>query len=564
MDVTRPAVAPRPRRVAALALVLLLPASVAAGDTHLTEGNTEGNRITGLTVDLRLRAAAIESLDLDDDSEEYVVFTFEDRVVDIQDESGFAVLGASGAHVESATSARLVRDHEDQVLVGFREDTDLRGFPVASVAMDAVRNEMGEGNPPDTVALGGARSGAGHDPGPQLEDVRIDTTLDRVWFEFDQQLHEGGEVAAAAFGLRTRSGRTSDGAVVVSVDDDEVIVDFDVSVEDAERFFARAGAVTDRQGAPSLPGTIGGDSTAPELDSVRRVEGRTQYDFRFSEDVGAVEPARFQIFADDGQRYDGDRWTRVDRRTVRVAFLGARDVRDAIVWASVEEDAVRDTGLAETGNSLAGLRIGSGGDRSGLTVGPDLTRVHPDDRTGQASFVFDEELDDDVRYDPADFYVQTEEGDLVEGRWFVEVDDDTVVITFDADVVEAASGFLITEGAVEDEAGTPSPAASLLDGGSRRSASSNASGSRAFDDDDDDRTFGADATSFRLSGRTTSEDGHGEDDGAELGAPSHEVVRGDTLWELAQRYGTTVKRLADVNDIEDPDLIHPGEVLTIR
>lgn len=41
------------------------------------------------------------------------------------------------------------------------------------------------------------------------------------------------------------------------------------------------------------------------------------------------------------------------------------------------------------------------------------------------------------------------------------------------------------------------------------------------------------------------------------------VQLGDTLSRIAQRYNTTYKYLADVNGIANPNLIYPGQVLTI-
>lgn len=41
------------------------------------------------------------------------------------------------------------------------------------------------------------------------------------------------------------------------------------------------------------------------------------------------------------------------------------------------------------------------------------------------------------------------------------------------------------------------------------------------------------------------------------------VQSGDTLWGIAQRFGTTVSALAAANEIANPDLIYPGEVLQI-
>jgi len=41
------------------------------------------------------------------------------------------------------------------------------------------------------------------------------------------------------------------------------------------------------------------------------------------------------------------------------------------------------------------------------------------------------------------------------------------------------------------------------------------------------------------------------------------VQKGDTLWAIANRYGTTAAALAAINDISNPNLIYPGEVLII-
>ena len=44
---------------------------------------------------------------------------------------------------------------------------------------------------------------------------------------------------------------------------------------------------------------------------------------------------------------------------------------------------------------------------------------------------------------------------------------------------------------------------------------------------------------------------------------NYTVRRGDTLWDIAQRYGTTVSELVRLNNIQNPSLIHPGQVLRI-
>ena len=46
-------------------------------------------------------------------------------------------------------------------------------------------------------------------------------------------------------------------------------------------------------------------------------------------------------------------------------------------------------------------------------------------------------------------------------------------------------------------------------------------------------------------------------------ANTYTVVAGDTLWAIAQQFGTTVEALAEANGISDPSAIEPGQVLTI-
>lgn len=41
------------------------------------------------------------------------------------------------------------------------------------------------------------------------------------------------------------------------------------------------------------------------------------------------------------------------------------------------------------------------------------------------------------------------------------------------------------------------------------------------------------------------------------------IQRGDTLSEIASRYGTTVQELVDINNIANPNLIYPGQTLRI-
>lgn len=47
------------------------------------------------------------------------------------------------------------------------------------------------------------------------------------------------------------------------------------------------------------------------------------------------------------------------------------------------------------------------------------------------------------------------------------------------------------------------------------------------------------------------------------GAVIYMVQKGDSLWKIAKRYRTTVNDILAVNDIENPDLIYPGQKLLI-
>lgn len=52
-------------------------------------------------------------------------------------------------------------------------------------------------------------------------------------------------------------------------------------------------------------------------------------------------------------------------------------------------------------------------------------------------------------------------------------------------------------------------------------------------------------------------------DGAAAAAKTYTVKGGDTLSDIAARYGTTYQRLAQINGISNPNVIYPGQVLEI-
>ena len=54
-----------------------------------------------------------------------------------------------------------------------------------------------------------------------------------------------------------------------------------------------------------------------------------------------------------------------------------------------------------------------------------------------------------------------------------------------------------------------------------------------------------------------------EDGKTAAGAVIYVVQKGDSLWKIAKKYRTTVDNIAAVNEIEDPELIYPGQKLLI-
>ena len=46
-------------------------------------------------------------------------------------------------------------------------------------------------------------------------------------------------------------------------------------------------------------------------------------------------------------------------------------------------------------------------------------------------------------------------------------------------------------------------------------------------------------------------------------ATTYTVVKGDTLWKIAQTYGTTVNKLVELNHISNPNYIVVGQVIKL-
>lgn len=437
-----------------------VPAEEPVDETGEVDVSATSRLPLDLTRDLDLESARVHSVNLDDTEEEYVVFAFADFVREIRDHSAFTVAGFSAATSVAATSADLLANSPSEVLVGFPQGTDLTRYTIATIATGAVANETGQQNVARTVALDGstAQSLAGLVAGPELGSVATDSTLDRVSYTFDVELDPDQNADANTFGFYDAAGQATTATSVVTIDDETVTVQFDRRVENGVRFYAEPGAVTDRKGQTSLPASIGGSTTAPDLADVARPGSLTQIDFTFSDDITDIDPAAFAVYTASGASWQGTDYVRVDADTVRISFPEVRDFTSQIVLASALDGAVTANDGSRQGNTIGSLGLASANQELGRTSGPDLVGVATDTQTGQVRLLFDELLDDQRPIDPKGFAALTTSGQLLQARSVVEVFADSVLLIFDRNAVQAADGFVVDAGAVTDFTGEPNPA----------------------------------------------------------------------------------------------------------
>jgi hypothetical protein len=425
----------------------------------LTDGVvSSGTRVENVTQDLMLERARIESVNLDDDEEEYVVYSFGDYVHEVRSASDFSLTSYDVDTRVQGQTARIVQGDPRSVLVGFPSMTDINRFSIASVQIGAVQDEAQEGNVPATVPLDGSDVANGANnatDGPDLMSIRTLDTLERVQFNYDEQIDENGSANASKFGYYTLDGKKVPARSIITAEDNGVTVEFDRQTEEASLFYAESGAIRNSRGIESTAGSVGERTTAPDLVSVSGVIGETQFDYTFDDSVSDIDLSKFVLYAADGTKYEATGFARPDATTVRVALPAIQDFSGNIALAAAEEGAVRADNGSDVPNTVGSERVGSDTPRLGYTSGPTLESVRIDNSTGQILFVFDKEIDDDIVYDPNNFKVITEAGDLVTARSFVEVSDDnrSVLMNFDQNIADASRGVAILEGAVKDDQG---------------------------------------------------------------------------------------------------------------
>ena len=422
-----------------------------------------GDRIENVAADLTLESTRIESLNLNDTDQEYAVYQFGRVVHEVRDARGFTLKGFNMDTRAAAADARLVQGDPTSVLVGFAPGTDLSRYTLGSVNTGAVEDEAGEANLPGSVPLQGSTVAGTENltDGPDLTSVRAIHSLERVVYDYDEQIDERNGGEASRFGYYTADGKSVPATSLVTADDNSVTVAFDRQTEDGILFWAKQGAVKNLRGIESSPGSIGASTTAPDLVSVSNVIGQSQFDYTFDAPVSNVALEKFVVYATDGTAYQAKGFARPSADVVRIAIPEIHKFSGNMALAAADEGAVKVDDGSEVANTLGSRHIGSTSAADGVSAGPWLTSVSMDDAVGQVRFVFDKPVDDNLTYEARNFMIMTPAGDLVRAQSMVEVTGNTILMNFDKNIVHAARGVVVNDEAVQDFQGQKSPARTI-------------------------------------------------------------------------------------------------------
>lgn len=402
--------------------------------------------------DLTLSSVKVISENLNDTNAEYVQFTFSRTIIDVANPHGFVLVGFDSDTMIKSQTAQIVHDNPDSVLVGYQPGTDVKAYSLAQIASGVVQNEAGRTNMPTSVPLADGQA-VDAVAMPLLTAVDANSTLNQVTYHFDRNL-DAKSANAADLGFYTLDGRMVTATSIVTGDLNTVIAQFDHQVQDAVRYFAQAGAVTDDRGVTNPASAIGAPTTAPDLTAVSELIGNTQFEFTFDQPVQNVNAENFSVYTPDGTQVKGASAVQPAPNVVRVAFPAIQEYGQSVTLATVHPDAVASNDGSATGNTIGLHTVGHA---VGVTAGPALQGVVIDPTTGQIRYVFNKVVDDNEAYDPADFALITAAGDVVPARGFVGVDGNSVLMIFDAAAVKAAHAVTVSSGAVQDFQGDTNP-----------------------------------------------------------------------------------------------------------
>ena len=409
----------------------------------------QGGIDTGMTVD----SVNVVSENLNDNAPEQVEYRFAKPIVDVSNPASFQLSGFSTNATAKAQDARIVQGDTNAVLAEYAPGTDVRAFTVAVTDSQAVQNESGRTNLPNTNKLEGGDAQVNGTDAPRLKDVQDNPTLNQVTYRFDRNLKEnGGGADASKLGLYTLDGREIDGQSIVTSDLDTVTVQFPSQVENGVRHFAKADAVSDTRGVQNAPSSIGQETTAPSMTGVSNLMGKTQFDYTFDQPVTVNSPQDFVAYTTDGKPIQGSSVVQPNANTIRVAYPQIQNYGNQIGLAAVNANAVQSTDGSATPNVVGDETVG--GTKSGsLTSGPDLTGASANSGTGQVRLDFDQPLDDTKNYDKSGFQLVTKAGDRIDATSVVEVSGNSLLVNFNRAAADAAGSVTVKANAIQDKQG---------------------------------------------------------------------------------------------------------------
>ncbi len=435
-------------------------------DPPLTDSQgLDGMRVQiggNIDVNLKLVGAKIVQFDPDDTDDEFVEYLFAEKVLDIYDPASFKLIGVSSLEVASARQVFRDEQNPKALIVGFAPGIDPTDFALAAVEPGAVASIKGETNPGDSEVLIGSKVKDSFSTAiPKLVQVKIEPSLERILYQFDQKLDES-YVNEKGFGFYTFEGELHYPSKITSINDKQVIAKFDENsgdqVEEAVRAVVFGGAVRDKSGLPNPTGSKGGFTTAPDVVKVYNGPTRTQFDFAFDQDVTSPTPKDFVVYTRLGKPYPAADARLIAPGIVRVIVPQVREFDDEVVFGSIAAGAVTGDSGFGTLSTAGGLVLANKKlDDIGFVSGPELINVQVNAKESMVKFFFDEKVDDDQFADPSLFSLITVSGAVQPGRSFVDADDKWIVITFPPSAIKAAQTAMIAANAVRDFEGNGNP-----------------------------------------------------------------------------------------------------------
>lgn len=387
---------------------------------------------------------------------------------------GFELVDYDRSEAERSTEAVVDPEDDRCAIAVFGDDVDLREYTVATADQGAVRDVAHDKvNLRDAVPFSAStgRIRGGLTTAPDVLSVAVDEAYEELVLRFDRRI-EPGSVQPGAFSYYQAGGGvvTADGATLDASSGTIVRVHFpdgggQTTVDDAQRVALQEAAVT-ALGAPSSRSVRqsvnvegrDGRTARPELVGavVAQAPGNA-VDFTFDQPVDLEVDGDLQVFRDETTRFDATAATVLesrDGRTVRAWFTTASAQEFAeLAVATAGAGAVDSGAPAQLAGSVGSVPLGGTVASIGLTSAPDAHDFEVDLTDGTASVLFDQEVRD---VDLSAFRVVDAGGNAtaVQPSTLVDVDGHVVTFLVDRDVLAAAQGISLREGAVQTAGST--------------------------------------------------------------------------------------------------------------